>query len=500
MKLLLKSILIIALLGCAVPVQAFLIHDLKVKAAIDPGTGELAAQVSLTGTPAEMSDILSFTLNSGFTISRIRVDRGRVDWERISETSLQAGAEGPAYDARWSSTKKRKRITFTIEYAGKLTPTETDRITSAFVELTKASAWFPVTGDQLSSYQIEIIADSTYQWVSTGNLKRLKPSKKDQTAQTIFQGWDPPESDLVIVGARDFTVSGGAGRGLSVRVYHTREDSLPAETLENLVLISDYFRDRYGPPPARSVVIWVRSPRQGPDYVRPPLFVSGVSGADNGTVDHLADLLSSLWWEPDGRKSVTAYGIAQCAAWLAVETVGNGEAAAEMRRLAGQRLSGLIAPDPQTRSALMLAWALYMMNKDRDISAALESLIDVARRGRLEPDRLEAAFAEDKPLPQWWNPMVRDEHLPDLVLRAQAETALDGAVVKGRIVQVGQSEFSLPVDLFINGPEFHYEATVFVNGRETRFEIPVEFLPGEVVLDPGMKLPLKHPSATTVKF
>ena len=118
--------------------------------------------------------------------------------------------------------------------------------------------------------------------------------------------------------------------------------------------------------------------------------------------------------------------------------------AAQIRHEARKQLSAMIPEDENTVRGLKLAWALYMLEADRNVEELIKPLAPYAQEDNLNLTTLETTLARGKALPEWWNAIVRQNQLPDFALRAHME--LDkkgGSIVKGKLYQVGDGQLPL---------------------------------------------------------
>jgi hypothetical protein len=130
-----------------------------------------------------------------------------------------------------------------------------------------------------------------------------------------------------------------------------------------------------------------------------------------------------------------------------------------------------------------------MLDADRNVEELITPLAPYAQEDNLNLTILESALAKTKPLPEWWNAIVRQNQLPDFALRAHMEPdRKGGSIVKGKLYQVGDGNFQMPLELEMRNDYDSKIVPLKVTGRETSLEFTLDFVPTELVLDPKEKI------------
>lgn len=109
------------------------------------------------------------------------------------------------------------------------------------------------------------------------------------------------------------------------------------------------------------------------------------------------------------------------------------------------------------------------------------------QRMTMEQFRVEMEHASDMKLEEFFKQWIYSPGAPHLSLEWVAEEVEGGYLAKGRIKQVQNPFYSMPVELVVKSGDTETKHSVNLSGQITEFSIPLEQKPDLVLLDPLRK-------------
>lgn len=274
----------------------------RIRAVLDPPTGRLRAEATISWTADSTTSHAELWLNRGLTVGAVDAT---APVRRAVRDTLRGG------EIRWAAATLPVRVEFerplragetvdlTLRYAGTIVQDEwqANMLTEAWFELAMYSGWYPlVPGDQSFTYDTRARVPGDYRATGLGTVTR-----EDSAGSALYRVVQrTPVNDMVLAGSRDLRTR-VVGEEFRIRLSHV---DLSPDEIDRIAAaaadILDRFGAWFGPSDLREIEFLFSPREKGGGYARPGLVVmqldpdTDVAGA--GFLRYLAHEVAHLWW------------------------------------------------------------------------------------------------------------------------------------------------------------------------------------------------------------
>lgn len=214
---------------CAFATTQPIHHDLSV--VLEPDTGRLRVEdvVTLPPSKAERVEAIRFRLHMGWIAKALDPEARLTRVERVSDPDDAAHGRGDEYVLSVPPTVRR----FRVAYEGRVEPSnlpETNgALTSEVVYLDGGIPWYPVFGDELVTFTLEVRAPASWDVVSQG----ARTARRVEGESGVVR-WESsqPQDDIFLVGGPLTEYTRDAGGVTAMALLRTPDPELAARYLD----------------------------------------------------------------------------------------------------------------------------------------------------------------------------------------------------------------------------------------------------------------------------